>query len=154
MMGSALLLTLQMVQTLPPPTAEVTSPTQWNCGFTRADGAYFWLKGTFPEVPAGWDVNTAMPTLVEGNGPDEFTGELEVKPFSATDGHRRYYVVAPMPDGGHYNMMFLLLPEDTGMATIERYTPGVDGQPGTIRSFANGSCDATFVQHTAGSGGQ
>jgi hypothetical protein len=145
MIATSLLVAMQMIQTLPPPTAEPTSATVWNCGFDQADGEYFWLKGTFPEVPAGWDVNTAMPTIVEGSGPEVLTGDLQVKPFSANALYRRYYVVAPAPDGGHYNMMFLLLADDTGMATIERYTPDPATGRGTIRAVATGHCDSTLL---------
>ncbi|UIP05686.1 hypothetical protein LY632_08160 [Erythrobacter sp. SDW2] len=154
MIGPVLLLAMQMIQTLPPPTAEVTTPAQWNCTFDRANDESFWLGGTFPEVPAGWDVNTAMPTSIEGNGPAPLIGKVEMKPFSANALYRRYYVVARAPEGGHYNMMFLLLADDTGMATIEKWTPGTNGEPGTIRAFATGRCDATFGPADDGGAGQ
>jgi hypothetical protein len=154
MIASMLLLAMQMVQTLPPPTAEVTSATQWNCGFDQADGEEFWLKGTFPEVPAGWDVNAALPTAIEGSGPEVFTGDFEVKPFSATASYRRYYVAAPAPEGGHYNMMFLLLADDTGMATIEHWNRDPATGRGTFRAVANGSCEATFAPATPDETGQ
>ena len=35
MIYSALLLAMQVMQTLPPPTAELTTPAQWNCTLRR-----------------------------------------------------------------------------------------------------------------------
>lgn len=145
MITSAFLLAMQMIQTLPPPTAEPTSATEWNCGFDQADGEHFWLKGTFPAVAAGWDPNAAMPAAIEGTGPKAMVGKVEMKPFTANETYRRYYVLARIPEGGHYNLMFLFLAGDAGMATIERYTPDPATGRGTIRAVATGHCESTFL---------
>jgi hypothetical protein len=141
----SLLLASPVMQTLPPPTAGVQSPTDFTCNFLVANGDRFTLHGQVPEVPAGWDVNRGISMKMEGDGPTGTVGTMEVRPFSSGAEYRRFYFVAPIPGGEHFNIMLALFAEDTGIATIDRFTPESAGSESKMTSFATGDCEAQFA---------
>ena len=141
----ALLLAAQTVQTLPPPTADVQSPTDFSCDFLGIEGNRFTLNGRFPEVPAGWDVNRGIAMEMKGDGPTGSTGKMEARPFGSGKEFRRFYIMAPLSGGEHFNIMVALFAEETGIATIDHYKPANGDHESKMSSFATGDCEAKFV---------
>ena len=153
MIGAAFLLTMQVLETIQmpaPPISEAIPATGFSCELLDGAGNRFTLIGTFPEAPAGWDPNRAMPAQIEGEGQAQLTGTHEMKPFGAGAEFRRYYVTARKPDGaGHYNLMFVLLNGETSLVTVDSFTRDPATGRGTMSAFATGDCEAEFDARSA-----
>jgi hypothetical protein len=141
----SVLLAAQTVQTLPPPTADVQSPTDFSCDFLGVEGNRFTLSGIFPEVPAGWDVNRGIAMEMRGDGPTGTTGKMEARPFASSKEFRRFYIPASIPGGEHFNIMIVLFAEETGIATIDRFAPENGDSESKMTSFATEDCKAQFA---------
>ncbi|MFZ9396502.1 MAG: hypothetical protein ACO25F_10640 [Erythrobacter sp.] len=147
MIGAAFLLTLQVLETIQmpaPPISEAIPATGFSCDLLDAQGNRFTLRGTFPEAPAGWDPNRAMPMTMEGDGRPELIGARQVKPFGAGADYRRYYVTAEQGASGHFNLLFVLLDGETSLVTVDRFTRNPETGGGTMTAFATGDCEADF----------
>jgi len=138
-------LALQSMQTLAPPIEQARPATAWRCSFTDGAGNDFWLKGNFPEAPAGWDPNKGITTAIEGQAPDHLLGTVSVKVFDQTEETRDYFFAKIGADGSRYNFTLLLRDGRTGMATATHYQPDPTTGRGVLSAFAVGRCKAQFA---------
>lgn len=145
MIGLALLAAAQTVVIAAPPTQAASSATDWRCEFFDVQGTQFWLAGNFAEVPKGWDPNRAMPGKLDGNGPAQLRGAVDVMPFTTGDHVRRFYVLARDGEAGHYNLVLNLLPAETGLATLNYFRRDPANGRGTMSAYANGDCESRFA---------
>jgi hypothetical protein len=141
----AALFLAQAVITGAAPTTEAYPATEWNCNFTGADGAAFFLKGVFAEAPVGSDPNASFPTQVEGNGPAHLVGPQRVNALYSYPEVRTYQIASYAKDGSNYVTTFSFMEgERIGLATVTRYVPDPATKRGTLSAFATGHCRAVF----------
>lgn len=141
----ALMLAAQSITTLAPSIGEARPATGWSCDFLDTKGARFWLKGQFAEAPVGTDPNADLPTVIEGDGPAFLTGRQGYNAFDSLRDARRYQVTARSPEGANYNVSFLFMRGEEGLAYITQYLPNPATGRGTLSAYATGSCKSTFL---------
>jgi hypothetical protein len=146
----ALIAAAQTMQTLAPPITEARPATGWSCDFLDSAGNSFALKGEFDEAPVGTDPNADLPTVIGGNGPAFLTGKKGFNAFDSRPDARRYQVTTRSPDGSNYNLSFLFMRDEEGLAYITRYVPNPTTGRGSLTAFATGSCKSTFKPVGAG----
>ncbi len=147
-----LMMMMQMMQTVAPPISEARPATSWSCDFLDSAGKSFALKGEFGEAPVGTDPNADLPTEIGGNGPAFLIGKKGFNAFDSLRDARRYQVTARAPDGANYNLNFLFMRGEEGLAYITRYTPNAATGRGSLTAYATGSCKSVFK--STGASGQ
>jgi hypothetical protein len=148
----SLLAAAQSMQTLAPPIAEARPATGWSCNFLDSAGKSFALKGEFAEAPVGTDPNASLPTVITGTGPAFLTGKQGYNAFDSLRDARRYQVTARSPDGANYNLSFLFMRDEEGLAFITRYVPDAATGRGSLTAYATASCKSNFK--STGASGQ
>ena len=139
-----LMVAAQSMQTLAPPIGEVRPATSWSCDFLDSAGNSFALSGEFAEAPVGTDPNADLPTVIGGKGPAFLTGKQGFNAFDSLRDARRYQVTTRSSDGSNYNLSFLFMRGEEGLAYITRYVPNAATGRGSLTAFATGSCKSTF----------